>query len=188
MKCTQCGETVPIWRRGLLTGICPICQKAPSPLIMKRLNKTGLIARKFAILSVFIALFLFVPWIPVPVLHNPFSSQDWIQGDLTVRGRMAEDCVRVATKHLHGKHLEDVLALLGPPDIDQDQGVVIRYRVDYGSRSFIHFYPNDLVIRFGKGNEVVDISFQPQEKKRGALVNQMAMDTPHRSPGSVSSP
>jgi hypothetical protein len=161
MRCLQCARSVSLWRRGLLTGICPACQAAPGAAVKARLGRLCRYALTPAVLLAAVAVGLCVPLIPVPLYGANFSSEEWLRGDAQARGRMARDFV--SSQHLSGKSAVEVRAILGPLDIVQDGRY--RYRVDVGSRSAIRFYLSDLVVRFGKSDEVCDIAIEPREER-----------------------
>ena len=57
-----------------------------------------------------------------------FNSTAWQQGNLRVRGSMADDLVK--RKVLVGRPVDDVQRLLGRPD--KDYGSALEYKIDLG--------------------------------------------------------
>jgi hypothetical protein len=168
MQCSQCSRTVSIWRRGLVTGICPSCQVAPGDKAAARLNRMRRIGFRIACYFVVCALLVWViaivyctPLIRASISDTRFSSEEWRRGDAHMRGRMARDLV--SSGQLINKSQDEVLAILGPPDIERFGGQTVRFRVDVGYRWIIRPYTYDLVVRFGKGDEVFEVAIEPQE-------------------------
>ncbi|MCM3901838.1 MAG: hypothetical protein ND866_09045 [Pyrinomonadaceae bacterium] len=60
--------------------------------------------------------------------HRPFDSAAWHQGNLRVRGSMAEDLIK--RKVLVGRPADDAQRLLGRPDKDYTSALV--YKIDMG--------------------------------------------------------
>ena len=162
MQCPQCAGNVSLWRRGLLTGLCPACQAAPSPQIKARLGRRFRFALMAVALLAAVAVGLCTPLIPIPLTDSRFSSEEWVRGDAQARGRMARDLV--SSRQLMGKSPAEVRAILGTPDIERFGGQTIRFRVDVGSRSAIRSYLSDLVVRFGKYDEVFQVAIEPREE------------------------
>jgi hypothetical protein len=162
MRCPQCARSMSLWRRGLLTGLCPACQVTPSPEVKARLGRMSRYALTAAVLLAAAAVGLCAPLMPVPLSGSNFSSEEWARGDAQVRGRMARDLV--SSERLMRRSPAEVRAVLGAPDIERFGGQTIRFRVDVGSRSAIRSYLSDLVIRFGKGNEVFQVAIEPREE------------------------
>ncbi len=162
MRCPQCARSVSLWRRGLLTGICPACQAAPSPEVKARLGRASRYTLTAAALLAAAAVGLYAPLIPVPLSASNFSSEGWVRGDVQARGRMARDFI--SSHRLMGKSPAEVRAVLGAPDIERFGGQTIRFRADVGSRSATRSYLSDLVVRFGKGDEVFQVAIEPREE------------------------
>lgn len=76
---------------------------------------------------------------------------------------MARNLVR--SQLLMHKPKEQVLSILGEPDIVLFEGQTIKYVVEEGRRSILRTYRNDLVIRFGKGNEVFDVGLESHQSQ-----------------------
>jgi hypothetical protein len=152
---------VSLWRRGLLTGICPACQGAPSPEARARLARIFRYALTAAILFAAVAVGYFTPVIRAPLLDTRFSSEEWARGDARSRGRMARDLV--SSRQLMRKPREEVRSILGVPDVERFAGQTIRFRVDVGYRWVVRPYLYDLVVRFGKGDEVFQVAIEPRE-------------------------
>jgi uncharacterized protein (TIGR03067 family) len=117
MQCPQCARSVSLWRRDLLTGICPACQAAPSPEIKARLGRRCRYALTAVALLAAVAVGLCTPLLPVPLTDSPFLSEGWVRGDAQARGRMARDLV--SSRQLMGKSPAEVRATLGAPDIER---------------------------------------------------------------------
>ena len=161
MKCTQCHCETSAWRRGLLTGICPTCQSAPSPAIVARLDRMFLCTKVVTTLVVVVVVGYCTPMFRGPFWNSRFSSAEWITGNATLRGKMARDLIR--SRSLERKSREEVRAALGIPDIDRNGGQTIRFSVDVGWRWVIKPYLYDLVVRFGKVDEVFSVTVEPRE-------------------------
>lgn len=78
-----------------------------------------------------------------------------------VRGQMVGELVR--SNFLMNRSRGDVLSVLGEPDLQNHGGQTIRYWVEEGRRSILGRYQNDLVIRFGKGSEVFEVSLEAHQ-------------------------
>lgn len=102
------------------------------------------------------------PLIRAPITDSPFSSDGWLRGDVQTRGRMARNLV--SSQQLMRKPRVEVLAVLGTPDVERFAGQTIRYRVDIGYRWVFQSHLYDLVVRFGKGNEVFEVAIEPCEE------------------------
>ncbi|MGN6544233.1 MAG: hypothetical protein ACTHK7_04235 [Aureliella sp.] len=107
-----------------------------------------------------------IPLFPIQFTSRDFKSDEWLSGNSEIRGQMAESLV--SSKYLLNKPREKVISILGEPDTQDFGGQTLRYAVVQGRRSVIRNYPNDLVVRFGKGDEVFDVALvQGQEGLRG---------------------
>jgi hypothetical protein len=102
------------------------------------------------------------PVIRAPLFDTRFSSEEWVGGDAQMRGRMARDLV--SSRQLMWKSREEVRATLGIPDVERFGGQTIRFRVDVGYRWVIRPYLYDLVVRFGKDDEVFQVAIEPREE------------------------
>jgi hypothetical protein len=153
---------VSLWRRGLLTGICPACQRAPSPEVKARLGRICRNTLTAAILFALVAVGYCTPIIRAPLFDTRFSSEEWLRGDAGGRDRMARDLV--SSRRLMWKSPEDVRSILGVPDVERFDGQTIRFRVDAGYRWVIRPYLSDLVVRFGKDDEVFQVAIEPREE------------------------
>jgi len=161
MQCPQSARVTSLWRRGLLTGLCPACRKAPSSKIRSRLERLRRIALTAAVVLAVVAVGYCTPLIRGPLTDSPFSSEAWASGDVRVRGRLAGDIA--SSGYLHGKSGPEVRATLGPPDAERFGGQTIRYRIDLGYRWVIRPYMYDLVVRFGKADDVFQVAIEPSE-------------------------
>jgi hypothetical protein len=153
---------VSLWRQGLLTGICPACQAAPSPEVKARLGRIFRYALTVVILVVVVVVGYCTPVIRAPLFDSRFAPEEWVRGDAQVRGRMARDLV--SSQLLMGRSRKEVRTILSVPDVERFGGQTIRFRVDVGYRWVIRPYLYDLVIRFGKGDEVFEVSIEPRQE------------------------
>jgi hypothetical protein len=108
-----------------------------------------------------ISLALTIPFFPIQFSSSDFNSREWITGTRETRGQMARNLV--GSRLLMDKPKAEVLSMLGEPDVANFGGQTIRYIVDEGRRSILRCYRNDLVIRFGKGNEAFDVGLEPHK-------------------------
>jgi hypothetical protein len=76
--------------------------------------------------------------------QRQFDSSAWKQGDIRVRGEMVESLC--AQSLLSGKRKNEVLDLLGKPDVDHE--VQLRYQVDVGRRIAWEVFPVSLIVEF----------------------------------------
>jgi hypothetical protein len=120
-----------------------------------------LYALAVAFLAGVVAVVYCTPLIRGPLSDTRFSSERWLDGDVRVRGQMARDLVK--SRQLQEKSPEEVRAILGDPDVERFGGQTIRYRVDVGYRWIVRPHLYDLVIRFGKGDEVFQVAIEPSE-------------------------
>lgn len=161
MLCRQCKRTVPLGRRGLLSGICPDCRAVPTLETELRLARRS---RRLAIaIAAIIAIVcaITIPLFPLQFTSRYFKSDEWISGNPEARGQMAESLV--SSRFLLNKPREEVISILGEPDTRDSGGQTLRYAVVQGRRSMIRNYPNDLVVRFGKGDEVFDVALEARQ-------------------------
>jgi hypothetical protein len=169
MNCPQCSRATSVWRRGLLTRLCPTCRAKPGSEALaavarwRRAATIAVLLTVAATLSVGLAAILYcTPVIRGPVEDTPFSSEEWVRGDARSRGRMVHNLL--ASRVLMGKSREEVARLLGPPDDEGAFGLSFRYRVDVGYRWVIRPYLHDLVIRFYKqGHWAYVVAVEPTE-------------------------
>ena len=163
MLCRQCNQPVSILHRGLLSGICAPCRSHPTvetkcraSILYRRIN--------FAVVTILaISLLITIPFFPMQFSSRDFNSGEWIAGTRETRGQMAKNLV--GSQLLMDKPEAEVLSILGEPDIANFGGQTLRYNVVEGRRSILRSYRNDLVIRFGKGNEVFDVGLEPHQSK-----------------------
>jgi hypothetical protein len=90
-------------------------------------------------------------------LDRTFHSDEWLSGDARVRGLMARHLV--ASKTLEGKGREEVLVLLGAPEVDRPT-VGMSYDLDAGYRWPFNPGSRRLVLWFDKFGEVYTVIIQ----------------------------
>jgi hypothetical protein len=162
--CPQCSRTLSVWRRDVLTGLCPKCLAGPHPVASARL------ARRCRTISLVVVLTLLVtglavvafylcyctPFLAVAKYDAEFSSEKWRTGDPRTRGTMAKSLA--SSTQLHGKSEKEILALLGKPD---KYDGFLHYRVDIGYRWIFQPYLYDLWVRLDKDGKFWDIIIRP---------------------------
>ena len=85
--------------------------------------------------------------------QRQFDSSGWKQGNLRVRGEMVESLR--AQSLLHDKTRDEVLDLLGKPDVDHVGQ--LRYRVDVGRRIAWSMFPVSLIVNFDDKGRVYQV-------------------------------
>lgn len=162
--CLQCGRQTTIWKRDLWTGLCRQCTKNPKHLArLVRFRRLS-----FLTITLLVLVFSSISYAtPLFFINRPFSSQEWLQGSLSDRGRMARDLASPerlprdlpSPGKLGGKTRMEVHELLGRPDYTHGGSTDI-YKIDIGYRWLIHPQLHELQVTYEKDkNETVAVVF-----------------------------